>query len=222
MVDKDGIITQIEELLGAEGSRALAEAMFPILQGASVIMWHEQTGYEMEPIEDHDAWMAFVLQADESLPPVTFEVRTDGGASQLLEADSMEYAVEEAKEWLAEGWEPEDSTQWVHGRVRKLDRAGNEVEGESITIEIDPREPACETGHEHDWQSPWDIVGGCKESPGVYGHGGGVTIQEVCIHCGCGRLTDTWAQDSYNGRQGLESVTYEAGKFTVPQENHGD
>lgn len=76
------------------------------------------------------------------------------------------------------------------------------------------REPTC-LAREHNWQSPHEIVGGCKESPGVRGHGGGVIICEVCMHCGCERETDTWDQDPETGRQGLTSVRYTPGKWAV-------
>lgn len=85
------------------------------------------------------------------------------------------------------------------------------------TISIDPDEPACEEG-EHDWKSEYDVVGGCKENPGVWGHGGGAIIWEACAKCGCGRCTDTWAQNPENGVQGLESVSYEVGKYAVSEE----
>lgn len=75
------------------------------------------------------------------------------------------------------------------------------------SVEINPEEPEC-SGDEHDWRSPYSVVGGIKENPGVWGHGGGVIITEVCRHCGCYRVTDTWAQDRETGEQGLESVEY--------------
>jgi hypothetical protein len=34
------------------------------------------------------------------------------------------------------------------------------------------------------------------------------------MHCGCGRKVDTWAQDQQTGEQGLESVSYEPGKYS--------
>lgn len=80
-------------------------------------------------------------------------------------------------------------------------------------IAIEPTEPDCIDGEEHDWQSPQSIVGGCKEAPGVYGHGGGVTVEEVCMRCGCAKNTDTWAQDPQDGQQGLDAVEYYPGKY---------
>lgn len=82
-----------------------------------------------------------------------------------------------------------------------------EPEPESHTIEINPTEPDC-CGGEHKWASPHSVVGGLKENPGVHGHGGGVIVTEVCRHCGCYQVTDTWAQNPCNGQQGLTSVEY--------------
>lgn len=50
--------------------------------------------------------------------------------------------------------------------------------------------------HKHEWQSPqW--LGGVKENPGVWGHGGGVIVHEVC-ECGARKITDTWANNGPN------------------------
>jgi len=84
---------------------------------------------------------------------------------------------------------------------------------ECLPIRIDPPEPECPEGAEHDWQNPVEIVGGIKENPGVWGHGGGVTISECCMRCGCKRVTDTWAQRRDTGEQGLESVRYWPGEY---------
>jgi hypothetical protein len=97
-----------------------------------------------------------------------------------------------------------------------LDQEGDEVDRDRIAAAIDPgiaNQPACVDGEDHDWQSPIEIVGGIKENPGVWGHGGGVTIQEVCLRCGCGKCTDTWAQDPETGEQGLRSIKYAPGWY---------
>ena len=79
---------------------------------------------------------------------------------------------------------------------------------EEIDVEftLHPAMPDCETGHEHDFISPHSIVGGIEENPGVWGHGGGVIIHEVCRWCGTLRITDTWAQDPQTGEEGLRSI----------------
>lgn len=87
-------------------------------------------------------------------------------------------------------------------------------EQSSTSVEIVPAEPACSIADEHDWQTPYEIVGGLEENPGVFGHGGGVITHAVCMHCGCGRATDTWATDPETGRQGLTSVSYDRGKYS--------
>jgi hypothetical protein len=97
----------------------------------------------------------------------------------------------------------------IHGEVEILgDR-------ERIKVAVDPDEPKCGEGGEHDWQSPYDLVGGCKSNPGVWGHGGGVVINEACVRCGCKRVTDTWAQDGETGEQGLRGVSYERGYYAI-------
>jgi hypothetical protein len=82
-------------------------------------------------------------------------------------------------------------------------------ERERITITLDAEEPECKDGEDHDWRSPYSVLGGIKENPGVWGHGGGVAIKEVCAHCGKYKITDTWAQRSDTGEQGLRSERYE-------------
>ncbi len=113
----------------------------------------------------------------------------------------------------------DNSTAWIDVRVwlAGIDADGDtvDVSEESHTITIEPEEPDCVDGEGHDWQSPVEIVGGCKENPGVFGHGGGVIMQEVCMRCGCGKKTDTWAQNPSNGVEGLTSVSYEEDRYTA-------
>jgi hypothetical protein len=90
---------------------------------------------------------------------------------------------------------------------------------EQITVVVPMPKPPCAPGEDHDWQSPYDIVGGCKENPGVWGHGGGVVINECCIHCGARKRTDTWAQSPVTGEQGIEEVTYERDVYEVSPRN---
>jgi hypothetical protein len=101
-------------------------------------------------------------------------------------------------------------TIWIDVRVCCKETG----EDASDSVALDPPVPKCARGaREHDWQSPHRIVGGLVENPGVWGHGGGVVIREVCMQCGCGRVTDTWAQKPATGEQGLESVSYEPKKY---------
>ena len=101
----------------------------------------------------------------------------------------------------------DDSTTYVDIRIWEVDSDDDAVWSETRVYE--PAEPKCDEGNEHCWESPHDLVGGLKENPGVFGHGGGVIINEVCRHCGCRRRTDTWAQRMDTGEQGLHEVSYE-------------
>jgi hypothetical protein len=147
------------------------------------------------------------------LPNVT---HADDGNAELMYPDTT--AEDAANEYIESGdWGDRDETQWikVYTWIEGIDAKGEivRINDESYLITLDPIEPDCDGDQEHDWQSPYEIVGGIKENPGVWGHGGGVTITEVCIHCGCERFTDTWAQNPETGEQGLTSVAYTEGKY---------
>ena len=121
---------------------------------------------------------------------------------------TLEEANERAVEAGGEGdWDTSEGPVYVDVVI--------EEEGEeewewrdSITVTIPVPEPDCEEGEEHDWVSPHELVGGIVENPGVWGHGGGVLILEVCCRCGTYRETDTWAQRRDTGEQGLTEITY--------------
>jgi hypothetical protein len=132
---------------------------------------------------------------------------------------------EAAQEYMDEGdWGPDsDAGTWWHEvrtwraayAIVTLDEDDEpsveciEVDEDYHTIEMEPEEPECaEDSKEHDWCSPYSVLGGIEENPGVYGHGGGVVSTEVCSRCGRYRTTDTWAQNPCNGQQGLTSIAY--------------
>jgi hypothetical protein len=138
----------------------------------------------------------------------------DGNAEIEIEANSAEAA---AQEYVDGGnWGDISETIWVKVYVTPIDEDGEAIEdgSETVTIAVDPEEPECEDGEEHDWRSPYSVLGGTKENPSVWGHGGGVIIKSVCAHCGKYRINDTWAQNPENGVQGLNSVTYEGADFS--------
>lgn len=149
--------------------------------------------------------------------PGKWRAADESGCDITVEAGS---GKEAAQEYIDGGeWGEITETTWITVRAwrQAIDSDGDVVRIEEDThkITIEPTEPECEKDHEHDWRSPLSIVGGIKENPGVWGHGGGVTIQECCVRCGCGKLTDTWAQDPSDGEQGLTSVSYQPGKYSV-------
>lgn len=122
-------------------------------------------------------------------------------------------AEEAAEKYVSTGsWGDIESTIWVsvHTHKKGWDLAGDEIRFDSgrFTIQLDPHEPSCVDGETHDWHSPLALLGGLKENPGVYGHGGGVICTQVCAHCGTYVTSDSWAQNPETGEQGLHSVSY--------------
>ena len=132
-----------------------------------------------------------------------YKVIGECGGEDIFDANSDQEAKEMMVQWMEGANFDSDETVWYSAILYK-----NNEEIWYKTIAIDPDEPKCEEC-EHDWKSPYSVVGGLKENPGVRGNGGGVIITEVCCHCGCYRITDTWAQNPSTGEQGLESVRYE-------------
>lgn len=125
---------------------------------------------------------------------------------------------EAAEDYVNDGdWGESQSTSWVCISTYKkgigLDRLGfaedHDYDYKGYKITIDPKEPDCLSGMEHDWRSPYSVVGGLKENPGVFGNGGGVISKECCAHCGKYKISDSWAEDPSDGQQGLDSVSYE-------------
>lgn len=144
-----------------------------------------------------------------------YEVREECGGSDILTLAAGEDIEARLNDWVGEGdYGDRSETVWVRAWYQELDADGDPVGDEvRITVTLEADVPECSPLDasdecEHDWQSPLRVVGGIKENPGVYGHGGGVIITEVCCHCGTYRETDTWAQNSETGEQGLTSVKY--------------
>lgn len=143
--------------------------------------------------------------------------RADDGNAEV-EYPAARSGREAAEEYVADGdWNEVTETCWI--RVASW-RAGlyledgeaceGEVDGsrEHHTIALDPEEPECTHAAGHDWQSPYELLGGCEENPGCWGSGGGIVINKVCAHCGAYLVTDTWAQNPETGEQGLTSIEY--------------
>jgi hypothetical protein len=149
--------------------------------------------------------------------PRTFELWIEGNSSDI-EAESLRDARKQAREQAREGWGAQESTHWVDWELRAKDKDGHDEDVACGTVAIDPDEPECGHTEGHDWRSPYSLLGGLQENPGVQGHGGGVIYREVCVRCGCERITDTWAQRPDNGEQGLTSVRYEEGAHELGNE----
>lgn len=140
----------------------------------------------------------------------------DDGTAEA-EYDSEMSHKNAAKEYVNESdYDRDGETSWVTINTYKkgVNDRGEvvQVDCERHKIAIEPEEPDC-IDDEHIWKSPFSILGGLKENPGVQGHGGGVVISEVCMICGCKKTTDTWAQDMTDGEQGLTSISYSESEY---------
>ena len=119
--------------------------------------------------------------------PKRYEIREDSGASEIIEADSLEDAMNQARDWASDGSYQERVMVTV--RATLLDRKGKPVPYETASDEVEagpePEEPECAEGKEHDWCAPYEVVGGIEENPGVWGLGGtSMSFLTVCRHCG--------------------------------------
>ena len=133
-------------------------------------------------------------------------LREEGHEYDTVTADDAQAALSIAIDNVdRSNYSDAEGTIWIDVNVRNT-VTGEEEHG---TVTLEPDAPDCEDGQDHDWRAPYSVVGGCRENPGVHGHGGGVIIKEACVHCGCYRITDTWAQDPSTGEQGLTSTAYE-------------
>ncbi len=137
-------------------------------------------------------------------------------------ADALQQAVDNARNLNISSFPRR--VRFVIPRCSRLDRDNYDAEGtiwidvsvrntltgesDSETVQLDEPEPEC-VEDAHDWRSPYSVLGGMKENPGVWGNGGGVISKTVCAHCGMYRITNTWAQRHDTGEEGLTDVTYE-------------
>lgn len=141
---------------------------------------------------------------------LTWELREDGFQYAEFVADDAKTALAEVVSNVDRSNYPDaEGTLWIDVSVRCVET--DEKDSETVTLDED--EPECSES-EHNWQQSHALFGGLEGNPGCWGHGGGVIISEVCAHCGCKRVTDTWAQRPDTGEQGLRSVSYEEEAFT--------
>lgn len=133
------------------------------------------------------------------------------GVAESITATSLEDALRQAEanvrdcDWSSDGdGADEQGTTYVDVRVT-CDLTG---ETDSVTVDVQPKEPDCADGCQHHWKAPIELVGGIAVNPGVVGHGGGVVMHEICAHCGVHRHTDTWATRRDTGEQGLVKIRY--------------
>ncbi len=149
-----------------------------------------------------DAARAAWLASDEPRDWATGGDSWGGGMGPTIEGIAPSDIEERLSDDARDGdWTIEEGTIWVSDWAAPIDPVSAmplEAERVRVTVQLDPEEPVCEDGHDHNW-----IV---KRTTG---HGGGVIVTEICEHCGIHMVTDTWAQDRHTGEQGLTSVRYD-------------
>ena len=113
---------------------------------------------------------------------------------ETIEAESAAEALELVDPPEASDYSP-GPTFWIQWTAVNVD---DDDDHDSKTFTVQPTEPECEAGHEHEW----------SDHDPVQGNGGGVRYSERCEHCGVVRRTDTWAQNPTNGTQGHTAIEY--------------
>lgn len=144
----------------------------------------------------------------------SYEIREESGASEVIEAASIEEALEKAQEWASEG--SYDERVMVRVWAHELDEDG-EPTGESLSGEVEagpePKPEATDCGTEdddHDWDSPLELVGGLRENPGVFSTGGtSFRYEYVCSKCGMYKTVRTAGAQKNPGELD-ETIEYSA------------
>lgn len=139
-----------------------------------------------------------------------WRIREDSGAEEIIDAASLDEALEAARDWAAEG--SYDERVMVEVRVQEIDAGGagiGDVHYTEVEAGPEPEEPECASVDDHDWQTPYHLVGGCRENPGVWGGAGtSMSFRSVCRRCGTYRLRRITGSQRNPGEV-PETVTYE-------------
>jgi hypothetical protein len=147
--------------------------------------------------------LAGELAKSDELKP--WSVTEDTEVSDVVLAKTANGAIDKADLSLDRSSEGVEETFWTWVSAECMLTG----EADGMSIATDPDEPECaDYGASHDWCSPYSVLGGDRDNPGVRGNRGGVIITTVCSHCGTYCVNDTWARNPENGEEGLESVEY--------------
>lgn len=156
-------------------------------------VWIEnpQQGHWIHENEDQKKVMRdFLVSRLNLILPRRFKVKTDN-CSDFFEADDLDDAKEWVENWISDG-EYGDDPCYVDTTIVEVDEDDIELdypEYFEIFWEGHITIPDCDHEDGHDWQEPYEVVGGCKENPGVYGIGGAqICSTSVCSRCGMYRV----------------------------------
>jgi hypothetical protein len=140
----------------------------------------------------------------ESDEPRTYTIRDEGASWDIESRPST--LDEDVEESVRDGDWWNDGESWVW-RGESTDSVTGDTE--LHTVEFEGRAPECARGKEHDWRTPYAVLGGLKDNPGVQGGpNGGITARSVCGHCGAYRVYVSRKTDMSNG-QTFEATDYE-------------
>lgn len=143
-----------------------------------------------------------------------YEISEESGASEIIEAGSLDSALDDAREWASEG--VYDERVMVRVYAQRVDEDGDPV-GPQVSGEVEAgpevEAPECIEDADHDWQSP-EWLGGCRENPGVWSHGGTrITIRMACARCGAYRVEERTGSQRDPGEL-AETISYEGADET--------
>lgn len=153
----------------------------------------------LEACSTRDIAQAALIASDEE---IEWDVAEEGNVYTTVWAASAEKALELAEDNFDRSCYPDADESFtitiaVHSDLINQD--------DSRTVTIDPEVPECVAG-DHDWQSPYSVLGGCKANPGVWASGHGqVSCTSVCALCGSYRTVDHGATNRSNGAQMTET-----------------
>lgn len=151
---------------------------------------------------------------------------TGGGVTEDIYAESLEDAIKQGREWIEAGdWGDDCDGETLHCEVYEIVRDEDGDVNNSATRRGEMHDcsgtapaakpPECKDGTVHSWRAPHDLVGGCKENPGVFGSGHGtVSITHVCSRCGIYWKVDYGATDS-DGRKTTKTTYTDADEASL-------
>lgn len=162
-----------------------------------------------EDSPDRESTTLYLLDSDSPW------VADDGNAEVATTADTN---LEAAQEYVSDGdWGDGKCSVRVHVWKYALDINGEQerVAEDSFDVDAgsDPEAPGeCGTDDDdHDWETPLELVGGCRENPGVFSIGGTTfRATSVCASCGTYRISTSRGEQRNPGEAASEIEYREA------------
>jgi hypothetical protein len=123
---------------------------------------------------------------------MAYQATSEDGGDCDLDAETMEEAIAEARDWIRAGDYPAEGCR-IRVRVEQLRYDGEVNHAVTINVEIEPDHDALiraaggNPDCDHDWTSEGE--GGCSSNPGVWSCGGTtMKFASHCRHCGLHRV----------------------------------